>query len=148
MTAFEVPRERVYGNFRIRKPKDKQVSQETKREKEAPGYLTKVRKLPCCVCDEPAPSHAHHLKSAAPRGVGQKVPNRWTLPLCNECHIFGIEKVGSAKEAAWFRDRGILCLDLAAALFANSHSLEAMEKIVREHRAAHATNLSKSTQEK
>jgi hypothetical protein len=140
MTAFEVPRERIYGNFRVRKPKEKQASQEQKREKEAPGHLTKVRKLPCCVCGEPAPSHAHHLKSAAPRGVGQKVPNRWTVPLCHECHIYGIEKVGSTKEASWFRERGILCLDLAAALWANSHSQEAMEKIIRDQLAAGRCN--------
>lgn len=134
--AFELPKPEVCEPFfRIRKPKVKKPSAEEKREKAEPGYLAKIRKLPCCVCDEPAPSHAHHLKCFDPnRGMGTKVPNRWTVPLCIECHIHGVEKIGSRQEAAWFRDRGILCLDLAAALYANSHSLESMLNVLEIHK--------------
>lgn len=134
MTAYELPRERTYGNFRQRKPKQKQVSAETKREREAPGHLTLVRKLPCCICDEPAPSQAHHLKATGERGVGKKSGNRWCVPMCHECHLYGVEKVGSRKEVTWFLERGISPLDLAAALFASNHSLEAMQKVLNEHR--------------
>ena len=137
MTAFQIPRPPVTAPFfRERKPKQKQETREQKREKEAPGYLVKVRRLPCCVCGEEAPSEPHHLKCAMPgRGKGTKVPNRYCLPLCNECHIYGVEKVGSRQEAAWFRERGILCLDLAAALFVNSHSHEAMLAVLTSHKA-------------
>ena len=40
----------------------------------------------------------------------------------------------SALEAAWFRERGVLCLDLAAALHANSHSVDPMIQVLRAHR--------------
>ena len=123
-------------NLRIRKPKERKPSAEAKREREAPAYLAKIRQLPCCIpsCSAPAPSHAHHLKCTGERGIGKKSSNRWAIPLCNECHINGVERVGSLQEAAWFRERGILCLDLTAALYANSHSLEAMMNVLKRHR--------------
>jgi hypothetical protein len=64
----------------------------------------------------------------------KKSSNKWAVPLCYECHINGVERIGSRQEAAWFRERGILCLDLAAAIYANSHSLEAMLNVLRTHR--------------
>ena len=134
--AFQVQKHAISEPFfRERKPKIKKPTAEQKREKEEPGYLTKIRKLPCCICLEPAPSQAHHLKSADPnRGRGTKAANRWCVPLCDECHIYGVERVGSRQEHAWFRDRGILCMDLAAALYANSHSLDAMLSIIMTNR--------------
>lgn len=136
MMAYELPKPVVIEPFfRVRKPKVKKTSAEQKREKVEPGYLAKIRKLPCCVCDEPPPSQAHHLKCADPgRGKGAKPANRWTVPLCNECHIYGVERVGSRQEAAWFRERGILCLDLAVALHANSYSVDAMLSVLKTHR--------------
>ncbi|MGB7913897.1 MAG: hypothetical protein WCF79_01140 [Rhodomicrobium sp.] len=115
---------------------DKKPSAEARREHKAPEYLEKIRKLPCCIpgCGEPPPSHAHHLKCTGERGIGKKSSNKWAVPLCHECHINGVERVGSRQEPAWFRERGILCLDLAAALYANSHSLEAMLNVLRTHR--------------
>ncbi len=136
MKAYRLRAPTSEPNFRVRKPKKKKPSAEEKREHEAPGYLDKIRQLPCCIpgCNAPPPSHAHHLKCTGERGIGRKSSNRWTLPLCYECHIHGVERVGSREEAAWFRDRGILCLDLAAALYANSHSLEAMRKVLQTQR--------------
>src|SRR5512144_1973932 len=135
MAAFEIPKSPIVEPFfRTRKPKVQKPSAEEKREKAEPGYLAKIRKLPCCVCDEPAPSHAHHLKCTGERGIGKKSSNRWAVPLCYECHINGVERVGSREEAAWFRERGILCLDLAAALYANGHRVEAMLNVLKIHR--------------
>lgn len=134
MTAYELRKAPVTEPFfRERKPKEKKPSAETKRERAAPGHLALIRKLPCCVCGEPGPSHAHHLKSAGGRGIGMKTANKNCVPLCVEHHIHGVERVGSRQEAAWFRDRGILCLDLAASLYANSHSLEAMQRVLVQH---------------
>ena len=133
--AFDVPKPAMTEpNFRVRKIKTKKPTAEQKREKKEPGYLAKVRKLPCCVCSEPAPSQAHHLKCTGERGIGKKSSNKQTVPLCNECHIHGVERVGSRVEAAWFRDRGIMCLDLAAALYANSHDIEAMRRVLSMHK--------------
>ena len=55
-------------------------------------YLDYVRSHDCCSCGRPAPSEAHH---AAPRGIspslhggglGQKMRDMWTIPLCRLCH--------------------------------------------------------------
>ena len=67
------------------------------------------------------------------------------IPLCYECHINGVERIGSRQEAAWFRERGILCLDLAAALHANSHSVEAKMKVLQAHSEKAAEAISVAT---
>ena len=147
MKAYRLKAPGSGPNFRIRKPKERKPSAEEKREREAPGYLDKIRMLPCCIpgCQEPPPSHAHHLKCTGERGIGRKSPNRWAVPLCYECHINGVERVGSRQEAAWFRERGVLCLDLAAGLYANSHSLDAMMNVLKTHREKAADALSASS---
>ena len=63
-----------------------------------------------------------------------KVPDKTTVPLCHEHHINGVERVGSRLEAAWFRERGIMCIDLAAALYANSHNEAAMLNVLMTHK--------------
>ena len=135
MKAYRVSAPDGAPNFRIRRLKKRKPSAEARREREAPGYLDKIRKLPCCIpgCDALPPSQAHHLKCTGERGIGKKSSNRWAVPLCSECHMNGVERVGSRQEAAWFRERGILCLDLAAALYANAHSLDAMISVLNVH---------------
>jgi hypothetical protein len=136
MKAYRVRAPDNRPNLRVRRLKVKAPPAEVRRERQEPGYLEKIRKLPCCIpgCKESPPSHAHHLKCTGERGIGKKSSNKWAVPLCHECHINGVERIGSRQEAAWFRERGILCLDLAAALYANSHSLDAMLNVVRTHR--------------
>jgi hypothetical protein len=140
-----------YGgpNLRIRRLGDKKLSAGARREREAPGYLEKIRKLPCCIpgCDEPPPSHAHHLKCTGERGIGKKSSNKWAAPLCYECHINGVERIGSRQETTWFRERGILCLDLAVALYANSHNLDAMLDVLKTHREKAADMISDPSSE-
>lgn len=51
-----------------------------------PGYLAQVRMLPCCVCYTPPPSHAHHQIGTKDKGMGMKVDDRRTMPLCGVCH--------------------------------------------------------------
>lgn len=135
--AFDVPKPAMTEpNFRVHRPKEKKVSRRSLLGKD-PEYLEKLKQLPCCIplCKMSAPSQAHHLKSFDPtRGKGMKVPDKWTVPLCHEHHIHGVERVGSRQETSWFRERGIMCLDLAAALHANSHSLEAMLRVLMTHK--------------
>ena len=102
MKAYQLSAPKGEPNLRIRKPKDRKPSAEERREGEALGYLDKIRMLPCCIpgCDEPAPSHAHHLKCTGERGIGKKSSNKWAIPLCYECHINGVERVGSRQDCA------------------------------------------------
>lgn len=135
-SAFEIPREKVIGNFRVRKPKAKKPSADARRASEAPGYLDKIRSLPCAVCKAPPRSEAHHLRCTGLRGTGMKSPDRFALPLCDLHHGYsadGVHKVGTTREAAWFRHHGIFCLDLAAALHSNSQSIEAMYRVLEAH---------------
>jgi hypothetical protein len=49
-------------------------------------HLGKVRQLPCLVCGARPPVHAHHIQFSEHRGMGQKVGDQWTVPLCGICH--------------------------------------------------------------
>jgi len=61
---------------------------------ERKDYLSFIRDLPCVICcASPIMGiDAAHLSKAKPeyghfgRGKGQKVSDRWALPLCRECH--------------------------------------------------------------
>ena len=37
-------------------------------------------------CVSPPPNHAHHIQFSEHRGIGQKVGDQWTVPLCGLCH--------------------------------------------------------------
>lgn len=49
-----------------------------------PRYLAFVRAHPCCACRRTKTIEAHHW--ARGRGVGQKVSDLRTVPLCEDCH--------------------------------------------------------------
>lgn len=50
------------------------------------AFLGFVRRLNCLVCQTPPPCHAHHITYAEPSGMGRKVGDNWTVPLCGICH--------------------------------------------------------------
>ena len=107
---------------------------------ERPGmsdqHLKNIRALPCCVCFAPGPSEAHHLKqtSAKERGASVKSTDRWTVPLCNEHHIHGVERAGSKNELSWFFERGVDALALAHSLWGTAGDVPKMIKIVLANR--------------
>ena len=125
--AFEIRKPRLYGNFKTpREKRDRRKTPKEKRPGNDPKYLSLVRQLPCCTCDKDPPSEVHHIKQSGQRGGGMRSPDKFGIPMCHDCHIHGVERVGSKREVAWFKERGIEPLSLAANLFANRHSLEAM----------------------
>lgn len=79
-------------------------------------HLRYVATQPCVVCGR-APSHAHHLRHAQPRGLALKVSDEFTVPLCAVHHD---EIHRTTKEEAWWRERDIDPLALAAALWRES----------------------------
>lgn len=95
-------------------------------------HLKNIRALPCCTCFAPAPSEAHHLKqtSAKERGASVKSTDRWTVPLCHEHHINGVERVGSRNELGWFLNRRVDALALAHSLWGAAGDVPKMVKIV------------------
>lgn len=49
-------------------------------------YLAHVRALPCCSCGAAGPSDPHHWSHSRRRGVGTKLDDLLTIPLCRRCH--------------------------------------------------------------
>jgi hypothetical protein len=49
-------------------------------------HLGFIRQLPCVACGKPAPSEAAHVRSGSDGGAGMKPSDRYSLPLCTDCH--------------------------------------------------------------
>ena len=127
--------EPVLANFKT--PREHRKRRKTPAEKRPgdPDYVKKVKKLPCCVCGAPGPSQIHHLKQGTgERGMAKRSSDKWGVPLCFEHHINGVERVASQREMVWFQSYGVEPLTLAAALFANKHSLDAMRAVLGANR--------------
>lgn len=138
--ATMVPRDLVIGNFkRSRREKLKaKIAHDPRAEREGNDaeHLANIRKLVCCTCPKVSGLEAHHLKLTGQRGMGMRSPDKFAIPLCHECHIHGVERVGSKNELNYFSKRGIEALDLAAALWSARGDLPKMMRIVIEHKAA------------
>jgi hypothetical protein len=75
-----------------------------------PKYLAWLRKQPCCSCGKRAPSEAHHIKGAQPRGKGIKSGDDKCIPLCGGpqgCHAQAEQITDSAAEDQYWLHRGI-----------------------------------------
>jgi hypothetical protein len=79
-------------------------------------HLRFVAGQACLICGR-APSHAHHVRFAQPKGLGIKVSDEFTVPLCaihhNENHATGDER-------SWWTERKIDPLSVAADLWGES----------------------------
>ena len=131
----EIYKERVYGNFKPsakQKLKAKKAKKKDKRTGMSEEHCTNIRMLKCINCGWPQ-SEIHHLKCTGERGAGMRSTDKWGVPLCHDCHINGVEKVGSRKEINWFQTRGIDCLSLATALWSNRHDFELMKSVWTAH---------------
>jgi len=77
-------------------------------------HLRFVARQPCLICGR-TPSHAHHVRFAQSRGLGLKVSDEFTVPLCaihhNQNHQTGDEK-------QWWEDRKLDPLPVAQNLWA------------------------------
>jgi hypothetical protein len=101
------------------------------------AHLTFIRQLPCCVCGDQAEA-AHIRMNDAERGkvqaVGQKPDDRFTVPLCPDCHRSGLGAQHSMNERAFWERHRINPLRLAELLFTVSPDLEQGERIARQAR--------------
>ncbi|MEE9301811.1 MAG: Rad52/Rad22 family DNA repair protein [Alphaproteobacteria bacterium] len=62
-----------------------------------------IRSRPCLICRR-FPSQAHHIRFAQPRGLGLKVSDEWTVPLCLTHHR-ALHSTGN--EETWWQDKKI-----------------------------------------
>jgi hypothetical protein len=79
-------------------------------------HLSFVAEQPCLVCGR-SPSYAHHIRYAQPRGLGLKVSDEFTVPLCS-IHHHNIHTTG--KEREWWQERNIDPLIVANHLWQQS----------------------------
>jgi Rad52/22 family double-strand break repair protein len=79
-------------------------------------HLRYVAQQPCLICGR-SPSHAHHIRFAQSRGLGLKVSDEFTVPLCaihhSENHTTGDEK-------RWWAEHKIDPLAVTARLWLES----------------------------
>jgi Rad52/22 family double-strand break repair protein len=81
------------------------------------AHLRFVATQPCLLCER-QPSDPHHLRFAQPRGLGMKVSDEFTVPLCREHHR---QLHHSGNETSWWHDMGIEPLEIAKTLWQTTH---------------------------
>jgi hypothetical protein len=82
-------------------------------------HIRYVIKQPCLACGR-RPSDAHHLRFAQLRGLGRKVSDEFTVPLCRGHHR-EVHRCGD--EATWWNKAGIDPTVTARALWLQTHPL-------------------------
>lgn len=117
------------------KPKREKIKtsgpgQRKPREKIA-GHLAAIRQCQCLSCGQDPCGEAAHLRiSTAGKpnaGIGAKPDDKWTNPLCHDCHL---NKQHQEGERAFWKRLGIDPFKSAVELFTRSPNIEAMREYV------------------
>ena len=82
------------------------------------AHLKFVASQPCLVCGR-QPSDPHHLRFAQPRGIGLKVSDEFTVPLCRGHHR-QLHQAGN--EVTWWENLQIDALAIAKDLWKQTHT--------------------------
>jgi hypothetical protein len=82
------------------------------------AHLKFVASQPCLVCGR-QPSDPHHLRFAQPRGIGLKVSDEFTVPLCRGHHR-QLHQAGN--EVRWWENLQIDALAIAKDLWKQTHT--------------------------
>ena len=84
------------------------------------AHLKFVARQACLICGR-APSHAHHLRYAQPKGIGLKVSDEFTVPLCAIHHQ---ENHATGNERQWWQERNLDPLAVAQGLWEETRGKE------------------------
>jgi DNA recombination protein Rad52 len=82
------------------------------------AHLNFVASQPCLICGR-QPSDPHHLRFAQPRGMGLKVSDEFTVPLCRGHHR-QLHQAGN--EVTWWQNLQIDALAIAKDLWKQTHT--------------------------
>jgi hypothetical protein len=82
------------------------------------AHLKFVASQPCLICGR-QPSDPHHLRFAQPRGIGLKVSDEFTVPLCRGHHR-QLHQAGN--EVTWWENLHIDALAIAKDLWKQTHT--------------------------
>jgi ERF superfamily len=85
------------------------------------NHLRFVAKQPCLICAR-QPCDAHHLRFAQARGLGLKVSDEFTVPLCRGHHR---ELHRAGNEASWWDTKGVDAISAARRLWIETHPIGA-----------------------
>jgi len=95
------------------------------------GHLAAIRKCPCLGCGQDHWIEAAHVRQASAAhgkpaaGTGTKPDDKWTLPLCRDCHA----KQHTMSEAEYWYRLDLSPFLICERLFAVSPNIEAMREI-------------------
>ena len=89
-------------------------------------HLAFVRQLSCVACGKAAPSEAAHVRSGSDGGAGIKPSDRYSVPLCTDCHALQ-HQFG---ELTFWSILRLDPLNVALRLWTISGDLKAGERIV------------------
>jgi hypothetical protein len=81
------------------------------------AHLRFVARQPCLICAR-QPCDAHHVRFAQSRGLGIKVSDEFTVPLCRGHHR---ELHRAGNEAAWWTTRGVDAMAAARKFWTETH---------------------------
>ena len=82
-------------------------------------HLRFVAQQPCLICGR-SPSHAHHIRFAQSRGLGLKVSDEFTVPLCAIHHQ---QNHATGNERLWWQEHKIDPLAVAERLWQESQQV-------------------------
>ena len=82
------------------------------------AHLRHIAQQPCLICGR-TPAHAHHIRYAQKRGLGLKVSDEFTVPLCAIHHS---ENHATGDERNWWTERKIDPLVVANELWVKSRN--------------------------
>ena len=100
-------------------------------------HLRFVAKQPCLICGR-QPSDPHHLRFAQSRGLGQKVSDEFTVPLCRAHHR---ELHRASKEVEWWARTGLEPTGIARQLWTETHPLRVSGNLPSDDNATPGSNV-------
>src|SRR5271169_1747544 len=101
-------------------PKDRQECPRNQRTKahRSKDHLRVVAQQPCHICGRTT-SHAHHVRFAQSKGLGVKVSDEFTVPLCSIHHQ---QNHATGNERGWWAEHKIDPLPVARRFWQESNS--------------------------
>lgn len=67
-------------------PRNVTVAKRQPDPKRSASHLSFIRGLPCCVCGKAPRSEAAHIRAGTDGGMATKPSDKFTVPLCTDCH--------------------------------------------------------------
>lgn len=101
MSAFRVASGHAYG-----RPKAPPKAKKPQREGDDPAYRAALRLMPCAIDKECGVVDGHHQNHLGTRGKGQRVPDRYCIPLSRARHD-ELHRVGSRYHERWLLAFGV-----------------------------------------